>query len=289
MKKILIIGGNGQLGNCFKKLSSDFDSQFEFNFAGSEDLDITDRSAVTDFFDDYRPDFCINAAAYTAVDLAEKEPEKAFAVNAEAVANIAEACKESKTILVHISTDYVFDGETNISYSEDNFTNPQGVYGASKLKGEELALENNPKTIIIRTSWLYSEFNKNFVKTMLLLFSVKEELGIVSDQFGQPTNANDLAAAVMKIIESDPKTFGIFHFSNYPETTWFEFAKKIAEFSDSNIKLNAITTEEFPTPAKRPKRSTMALDKIEEVYGIESIHWEHSLEDCIEILTTTTE
>ena len=289
MKKILVIGGNGQLGNCFKKLSSDFDSQFEFNFAGSEDLDITDRSAVTDFFEDNQPDFCVNAAAYTAVDLAEKEVEKAFAVNAEAVANIAEACKDSKTILIHISTDYVFDGETNISYSEDNFTNPQGVYGASKLKGEELALENNPKTIIIRTSWLYSEFNKNFVKTMLHLFSVKEELGIVSDQFGQPTNANDLAAAVMKIIESDPKTFGIFHFSNYPETTWFEFAKKIAEFSDSNIKLNAITTEEFPTPAKRPKRSTMALDKIEEVYGVESIHWENSLEDCIEILATTTE
>ena len=289
MKKILVIGGNGQLGNCFKKLSSDFDSQFEFNFAGSEDLDITDKSAIDYFFDDYQPDFCINAAAYTAVDLAEKEFEKAFAVNAEAVANIAEACKDSKTILIHISTDYVFDGETNISYAEDNFTNPQGVYGASKLKGEELALENNPKTIIIRTSWLYSEFNKNFVKTMLNLFSVKEELGIVADQFGQPTNANDLAEAVMKIIESDPKTFGVFHFSNYPETTWFEFAKKIAEFSDSNIKLNAITTEEFPTPAKRPKRSTMALDKIEEVYGVESIHWENSLEDCIEILATTTE
>ena len=289
MKKILVIGGNGQLGNCFKKLSSDFDSQFEFNFAGSEDLDITDKSAIDYFFDDYQPDFCINAAAYTAVDLAEKEFEKAFAVNAEAVANIAEACKDSKTILIHISTDYVFDGETNISYAEDNFTNPQGVYGASKLKGEELALENNPKTIIIRTSWLYSEFNKNFVKTMLHLFSVKEELGIVADQFGQPTNANDLAEAVMKIIESDPKTFGVFHFSNYPETTWFEFAKKIAEFSDSNIKLNAITTEEFPTPAKRPKRSTMALDKIEEVYGVESIHWENSLEDCIEILATTTE
>ncbi|KEY18275.1 dTDP-4-dehydrorhamnose reductase [Kaistella antarctica] len=289
MKKILVIGGNGQLGNCFKKLSSDFDSLFEFNFAGSKDLDITDRSAVTDFFEDYRPDFCVNAAAYTAVDLAEKEFEKAFAVNAEAVANIAEACKDSNTILIHISTDYVFAGETNISYSEDNFTNPQGVYGASKLKGEELATENNPKTIIIRTSWLYSEFNKNFVKTMLNLFSVKEELGIVADQFGQPTNANDLAAAVMKIIESDPKTFGVFHFSNYPETTWFEFAKKIAEFSDSKIILNPITTEEFPTPAKRPKRSTMALDKIEEVYGVGSNHWEHSLQDCIEILATTTE
>ena len=287
MKKILVIGGNGQLGNCFKKLSSDFDSNFEFNFASFEDLDITDRNAIDDFFDDFKPDFCINAAAYTAVDLAEKEAEKAYAVNAEAVGNIAEACKNTKATLIHISTDYVFDGESNISYSEDNFTNPQGVYGASKLKGEELALENNPKSIVIRTSWLYSEFNKNFVETMLNLFTVKDELGIVSDQFGQPTNANDLAEAVMKIIESDPKTFGVFHFSNYPETNWFEFAFKIAEFSDSKIKLKAITTEEFPTPAKRPKRSTMALDKIEEVYSVEPIHWEHSLQDCIEILAKT--
>ena len=289
MKKILVLGSNGQLGNCFKKLLSDFDNNFEFNFANSEDLDITDRNAVDNFFDDFKPDFCINAAAYTAVDLAEKESEKAFAVNAEAVRNIAEACKNTKATLIHISTDYVFDGESNISYSEDNFTNPQGVYGASKLKGEELAIDNNPNTIVIRTSWLYSEFNKNFVKTMLNLFTIKDELGIVADQFGQPTNANDLAEAVMKIIESDPKTFGVFHFSNYPETNWFEFASKIAEFSDSKIKLKAISTEEFPTPAKRPKRSTMALDKIEEVYKVEPIHWEHSLQDCIETLATTAE
>lgn len=289
MKKILVIGGNGQLGNCFKKIAPDFSNNFEFNFAGSEDLDITDSNAVDNFFEDYQPDFCINAAAYTAVDLAETEIEKAFAVNASGVANVAEACKKAKTILIHISTDYVFDGESNISYSEDNFTNPQGVYGASKLKGEELALEHNPKTIVIRTSWLYSEFNKNFVKTMLNLFTIKDELGIVSDQFGQPTNANDLATTVMKIISSEPKVFGVFHFSNYPETNWFDFAKKIAEFSDSKIKLKAITTEEFPTPAKRPKRSTMALDKIEEVYGVEPIHWENALEECIEILATTHE
>ena len=289
MKKILIIGGNGQLGSCFKKLSSDFDSQFEFKFVGSDELDITDRFAVGDFIDDFKPHFCINAAAYTAVDLAEKEETKAFAVNADGVANIAEACKNNNAVLIHISTDYVFDGESNISYSEDNFTNPQGVYGASKLKGEELAIDHNPQTIIIRTSWLYSEFNKNFVKTMLNLFSVKDELGIVAYQFGQPTNANDLAEAVMKIIESDPKTFGVFHFSNYPETNWFEFASKIAEFSNSKIKLKAITTAEFPTPAKRPQRSTMALDKIEEVYNVEPIHWENSLENCIEILVKTSE
>lgn len=283
-KKILVIGANGQLGNCFRKLSGDFENRFEFNFTDSETLDITDANNVSEFFSDFKPDFCINASAYTAVDLAETEPEKAFAVNADGVANLAEACTENKTVLLHISTDYVFDGETNISYSEDNFTSPQGVYGASKLKGEELALDLNPNTIVLRTSWLYSEFNKNFVKTMLHLFSVKDELGIVADQFGQPTNATDLAGAVMKIIETEPKTFGIFHFSNYPETTWFNFAQKIAEYSGSEIKLKPITTADFPTPAKRPARSTMSLNKIESVYGIEPKYWEHSLEECIEIL-----
>lgn len=283
-KRILIVGANGQLGNCIRKIAPDFEKQYEFNFKDSQTLNITDRDNVSDVFYDFKPHFCINASAYTAVDLAEKEPEKAFAVNAEGVANLAEACEEYNCVLIHVSTDYVFDGETNISYSEDSFTNPQGVYGASKLKGEELATDLNPKTIVIRTSWLYSEFNKNFVKTMLNLFSQKEELGIVSDQFGQPTNSNDLAEAIMKIIETEPKTYGIFHFSNYPETTWFEFAQKIAEFSGSNIKLNAITTEDFPTPAKRPKRSTMSLDKIENIYNIQLNHWENSLQDCIETL-----
>ena len=284
MKKILVIGGNGQLGNCFKKLSFAYEKDFEFNFTDSATVDITDANSISDVFYDYQPHFCINASAYTAVDLAETETEKAFAVNATGVANLAEACAEYNTTLIHISTDYVFDGETEISYSEDNFTNPQGVYGASKLKGEELALDLNPKTIVVRTSWLYSEFNKNFVKTMLNLFSTKEELGIVADQFGQPTNANDLAEAVMKIIETEPKTYGVFHYSNYPETTWFGFAEKIAELSNSTIKLNAITTAQFPTPAKRPKRSTMCLDKIEETYKIDLQHWETSLAECIQIL-----
>jgi len=284
MKKILIIGGNGQLGNCFRKLAPEYEDRFEFDFTDSQTLNIIDRDQVSDYFYDFKPDYCINASAYTAVDLAETESEKAFAVNAEGVGNLAEACAENKTIFIHISTDYVFDGETNISYSEDDFTNAQGVYGASKEKGEDLAMDLQPKTIILRTSWLYSEFNKNFVKTMLHLFEVKEELGIVDDQFGQPTNANDLAQAVMNIVEKETKTYGIFHFSNYPETTWFNFAQKIADFSGSKIKLNPITTSEFPTAAKRPKRSTMSLDKIEEVYKIEPKYWQNSLEECIQIL-----
>jgi dTDP-4-dehydrorhamnose reductase len=284
MKKILVVGANGQLGNCIRKIAPDFELDYEFIFTDSQTLDITNEDQINNFFAENKPDFCINASAYTAVDLAEKEKEKAFAVNAEGVANLAQACVDFKTTLIHVSTDYVFDGETNLCYSEDDFTSPIGVYGESKLKGEELALEINPNTIILRTSWLYSEFNKNFVKTMLNLFSQKDELGIVGDQFGQPTNANDLAEAIMNIIEAPQKTFGVFHFSNYPETTWFEFAGKIAEFSKSKIKLNQLTTEQYPTPAKRPKRSTMCLDKIEEVYKIEPKHWENSLEECVNIL-----
>ncbi|OJX28957.1 MAG: dTDP-4-dehydrorhamnose reductase [Chryseobacterium sp. 36-9] len=287
MKRILVIGGNGQLGHCLQKLAPKYHDQYDFNFTGSSVLDITNYEQVDTVFVEYQPDFVINASAYTAVDLAEKEVENAFAVNADGVGNLAQVCKDNNAILIHVSTDYVFDGETNLSYSEDDFTNPIGVYGASKRKGEELALENNPETVILRTSWLYSEFNKNFVKTMLHLFEIKDELGIVGDQFGQPTNANDLAEAIMEIIDSEKKTFGIYHFSNYPETTWFDFASKIKEFSDSHVQLKAITTEEFPTPAKRPKRSTMSLDKIENDYHIEPKHWENSLRDCIEILKLT--
>lgn len=285
-KKILVVGGNGQLGNCFRKIEDNYSLDYEFLFTDSSVLDITTVDQIEAVFDEFKPDYCVNASAYTAVDLAETEKEKAFAVNAQGVANLAQACLDNKATFIHVSTDYVFDGETNLSYSEDDFTSPIGVYGESKKEGEELALEINPKTIILRTSWLYSEFNKNFVKTMLNLFSQKDELGIVSDQFGQPTNANDLAEAIMEIIESKTKKFGIYHFSNYPETTWFEFAKKIAEFSKSKIKLNALTTDQYPTPAKRPHRSTMCLDKIEADYGIEPKHWENSLEDCVEILTT---
>lgn len=287
MERILVVGGNGQLGHCLQKLAPKYHNQYDFNFTGSDVLNITDKAQIEKQFEEYQPDFVINASAYTAVDLAEKEEEKAFAINAYGVADLAEVCKENNAILIHVSTDYVFDGETNLSYSEDDFTDPIGVYGASKRKGEELALEHNPETVILRTSWLYSEFNKNFVKTMLHLFSIKDELGIVGDQFGQPTNANDLAEAIMEIIEAKSKTFGIYHFSNYPETTWFDFASKIKEFSDSSVLLKSITTAEFPTPAKRPKRSTMSLDKIEKDYQIELKHWENSLQDCVEILKLT--
>ena len=283
-KKVVVFGSNGQLGKCLQKVAPDYELDYDFIFADSETVDITDKDSVFNFFGEHQPDFCINAAAYTAVDLAEKEEEKAYEVNANGPANIAVACKEHKSVFIHISTDYVFDGETEISYDEENFTNPQSIYGKSKLQGEIVALENNPKSIIIRTSWLYSEFNKNFVKTMLHLFQDRDELNVVSDQFGQPTNANDLAEVIMEIIEFKNKKYGVYHFSNYPETNWSSFAQKIAEFSNAGIKINAITTAEYPTPAKRPIRSTMDLSKIEKDYQIDLKHWENSLEECLEIL-----
>ena len=283
MKKILVTGANGQLGQCLQKISSQFE-EFEFIFTDSETLDITNKEEVNDFFWQNAPDFCINAAAYTAVDLAETDVEKAFLVNADGTENLAEACAENNAQFIHVSTDYVFDGENNLSYTEEDFTNPLGVYGASKLAGDELALEVNPCSVILRTSWVYSEFGKNFVKTMLNLFATKEELSIVADQFGQPTNANDLAEAIMKIIKSEKITPGIFNFSNLGRISWFDFAEKIAELSDAKIKLNAIETSQYPTPAKRPKNSVLDLDKISKTYAVQLKPWEESLEGCVQIL-----
>ena len=283
MKKILVTGANGQLGQCLQKISSQFE-EFEFIFTDSETLDITNKEEVNDFFWQNAPDFCINAAAYTAVDFAETEVEKAFLVNADGTENLAEACAENNAQFIHVSTDYVFDGENNLAYTEEDFTNPLGVYGASKLAGDELALEVNPCSVILRTSWVYSEFGKNFVKTMLSLFATKDELNIVADQFGQPTNANDLAEAIMKIIKSEKITPGIFNFSNLGRISWFDFAEKIAELSDAKIKLNAIETSQYPTPAKRPKNSVLDLDKISKTYAIQLKPWEESLEGCVQIL-----
>lgn len=283
MKKILVTGANGQLGQCLQKISSQFE-EFEFIFTDSETLDITNKEEVNDFFWQNAPDFCINAAAYTAVDLAETDIEKAFLVNADGAENLAEACAENNAQFIHVSTDYVFDGENNLAYTEEDFTNPLGVYGASKLAGDELALEVNPCSVILRTSWVYSEFGKNFVKTMLNLFATKEELSIVADQFGQPTNANDLAEAIMKIIKSEKITPGIFNFSNLGRISWFDFAEKIAELSEAKIKLNAIETSQYPTPAKRPKNSVLDLDKISKTYAIQLKPWEESIEDCVQIL-----
>ncbi|MDL1913672.1 MAG: dTDP-4-dehydrorhamnose reductase [Bergeyella sp.] len=283
-ERVLVLGAGGQLGQCLKKASERYKEYFSFDFLSSKELDITNFSAVEEYFSSCRVHFCINASAYTAVDLAEENEEKAYAVNAYGVKNLATECRKQRAALFQISTDYVFDGDTSIPYGEDDFTAPLGVYGRSKCAGEEYALGGNPKTIVIRTSWLYSEFGKNFVKTMLRLFDTKKELSVVSDQFGQPTNANDLAEAIFKMMGAKIHKYGIFHYSNTPETTWFDFAQKILYLSGRSVRLSPIATEAYPTPAKRPKRSTLALDKIEREYGVEIKRWERSLEECVRSL-----
>lgn len=283
MKKILVTGANGQLGQSLQKLSQK-EKDFQFLFTDSETLDITNKEEVLNFFWQNEPDVCINAAAYTAVDLAETDTEKAFLVNADGTENLALACAEYNAQFIHVSTDYVFDGTNNLEYTEEDFTNPLGVYGASKLAGEELALEANPCTIILRTSWVYSEFGKNFVKTMLSLFATKEELNVVADQYGQPTNATDLAEAILTIVKTEKKTAGIFNFSNEGKISWYDFAQKIAELSGSKIKINPIVTSQYPTPAKRPQNSTLDLSKIKSTYHINIKPWEESLAKTIQLL-----
>lgn len=283
MKKILVTGANGQLGQSLQKLSQK-EKDFQFLFTDSETLDITNKEEVLNFFWQNEPDVCINAAAYTAVDLAETDTEKAFLVNADGTENLALACAEYNAQFIHVSTDYVFDGTNNLEYTEEDFTNPLGVYGASKLAGEELALEANPCIIILRTSWVYSEFGKNFVKTMLSLFATKEELNVVADQYGQPTNATDLAEAILTIVKTEKKTAGIFNFSNEGKISWYDFAQKIAELSGSKIKINPIVTSQYPTPAKRPQNSTLDLSKIKSTYHINIKPWEESLAKTIQLL-----
>lgn len=283
MKKILVTGANGQLGQSLQKLSQK-EKAFQFLFTDSETLDITNKEEVLNFFWQNEPDVCINAAAYTAVDLAETDTEKAFLVNADGTENLALACAEYNAQFIHVSTDYVFDGTNNLEYTEEDFTNPLGVYGASKLAGEELALEANPCTIILRTSWVYSEFGKNFVKTMLSLFATKEELNVVADQYGQSTNATDLAEAILTIVKTEKKTPGIFNFSNEGKISWYDFAQKIAELSGSKIKINPIVTSQYPTPAKRPQNSTLDLSKIKSTYHINIKPWEESLAKTIQLL-----
>ena len=283
MKKILVTGAIGQLGQSLQKLSQK-EKAFQFLFTDSETLDITNKEEVLNFFWQNEPDVCINAAAYTAVDLAETDTEKAFLVNADGTENLALACAEYNAQFIHVSTDYVFDGTNNLEYTEEDFTNPLGVYGASKLAGEELALEANPCTIILRTSWVYSEFGKNFVKTMLSLFATKEELNVVADQYGQPTNATDLAEAILTIVKTEKKTPGIFNFSNEGKISWYDFAQKIAELSGSKIKINPIVTSQYPTPAKRPQNSTLDLSKIKSTYHINIKPWEESLAKTIQLL-----
>lgn len=289
--KILVTGANGQLGKELQQLSVSYTNPiaigYQFVFLSRENFAITDFALVKEAFKVHAPQYCINCAAYTAVDKAESEKESAFMVNGRAVGVLAEASKENNCRFIHISTDYVFNGNASVPYKEDSTVDPKSVYGASKLEGEELALQFNPGSIIIRTSWVYSEFGKNFVKTMLKLMNEKEEINVVSDQIGSPTYAADLAEAILQIIttlhthDSRLTTHGLYHFSNEGIISWYDFAVAIKEISGNKCKVNPIPTSQYPTPAKRPAYSALDKTKIQQTFGIKLKDWKKSLEVCI--------
>lgn len=258
MKKVLITGANGQLGKCIQDaiLTYPIDG-FQFLFCDRLQLDISQKELVETFFFINQIDICVNCAAYTSVDLAETEAEQAFKINSDAVKFLAQECKEQNAILIHISTDYVFDGTSIEPYTAKDKTNPINVYGKSKLEGEKWALEINPQSIVIRTSWLYSQYGKNFYTTMLGLMKSRDELNVVSDQIGKPTNANDLARYVLEVISKNDTNYGIRNYSGTEIMSWYDFAKKIAAENGFSTKINPIPASAYPTPAKRPMWSVL--------------------------------
>jgi dTDP-4-dehydrorhamnose reductase len=283
MANILVTGANGQLGSEIRGLAA-AQPQHRFLFNDRDEVDITDASQVDACFAGFEPHYCINCAAYTAVDKAETDADMAFRINAAAVRNLATACTTHHTKFIHISTDYVFDGRGTEPYNEDHPTAPVSAYGKTKLQGEQEALAANKDTIIIRTSWVYSEHGHNFVKTMLRLMQSKPELGVVADQWGSPTYAADLAEVILQIVASGTWVPGIYHYSNAGAITWHQFAKAINEIAGYSCNVKPITTAEYPTPASRPTYSVMDTRKIQQVYGIQLKDWKESLRTCLQKL-----
>jgi dTDP-4-dehydrorhamnose reductase len=282
---VLVTGSSGQLGQSLQFIAPNY-PQIDFVFCDSKTLEITNFENCETIFSKYKPDFCINAAAYTAVDKAENEPEKAFAINVTGAKNLAEVSKKFDTVLLHISTDFVFDGSKTKPYIETDIPNPTGVYGQTKLDGEKVIQQIWEKHFIIRTSWVYSQFGNNFMKTMLRLASERDTISVVNDQIGTPTNAVDLAEILVKIILTDnrqPTTdnFGIYNFSHEGQCSWYDFAKKIFEINNISINLLPIPTTSFPTPAIRPAYSVLDKSKIKSVFGVEVREWNESLKPII--------
>lgn len=285
---ILVTGANGQLGKELQELAPWF--HYHFLFAGRDELPLEDFDGLRRFFLENKPDYCINCAAYTAVDKAESEREQAFKINGEAVGELARLCSEFRVKLIHISTDYVYDGSAQEPLREDADLKPLNVYGESKLKGEELALQNKD-AVVIRTSWVYSSYGSNFVKTMLRLMNSRDEINVVSDQWGSPTYARDLAEAIMIAIEELEKgaeVRGIFNFSNRGVTNWQEFAVEIKKMTDANCKINSIKTADYQTPAQRPLYSVMNTSKIQKALGIQVPDWKESLARMLEVTLSRT-
>ena len=280
---ILVTGSNGQLGQELQQLADAY-PRYSFVFASREDLKLEVFGLVENFFLAIKPKYCINCAAYTAVDKAESEEDLVMLVNAEAVGNLAEVCKKYQTKFIHISTDYVFDGESETPYKEDDITAPINTYGRSKLLGEQLCMKENADAIIIRTAWVYSSFGNNFVKTMMRLMNERNELNVVADQIGSPTYAADLAKAILDIISTGKWESGIYHYSNEGKISWHEFALAIKEITGSKAVVHSIETAQYPTPAKRPHFSLLNKSKIKTTYGIAVPDWKVSLERCIDML-----
>ena len=278
---VLVTGASGQLGQAIQFIATNH-LNINFVFCNSSDLDITNKENCTTIFHTIKPDYCINTAAYTAVDKAESEPDKAHLINVVGAKNIAETCKEFDTNLIHISTDFVFDGTKNSPYNEMDLPNPKGVYGQTKLAGEKAIQNVFSNYFIIRTSWVYSQFGNNFMKTMLRLASERDTISVVDDQIGTPTNAVDLAEVIVQIIlnnsqQSCPENYGIYNFSNEGQCSWYEFAKKIFETNEIKVNLVPIPSTAFPTPAVRPKYSVLDKSKIKRVFELKVKNWENGL------------
>lgn len=284
MPSVLVTGANGQLGSEVRELSTNY--EHTYIFTDKDELDITDESAIKECVEQNKIDIIINCAAYTAVDKAETDQDTADLINRKAVKKLAKISKEYDIKFIHISTDYVFDGKAHKPYVEEFQTKPNSVYGKTKLDGELEMLNINPlNSIIIRTSWVYSSFGANFVKTMLRLGKEKEELGVIFDQIGTPTYARDLACAILDIlpkIENDKVE--IYHYSNEGAISWYDFAKEIMKMAKLSCKVNPIETYQYPTPAKRPHYSLLNKAKIKKKFNIEIPYWKDSLDDCLKIL-----
>ncbi len=286
MAVLLITGANGQLGNEMRCIANR-DNINSYIFTDVEELDITNFSDICNFVEIHKPDFIINCAAYTAVDKAEDDSEICAKINTLAVENLANAAKIANAKVIHVSTDYVYGGDATMPYIESDTTNPKSVYGKTKLEGE-IALDNilPEQSITIRTSWLYSSFGRNFVKTMISLGKERESLNVVCDQRGTPTFARDLANAIMSIVNSNKFESGIYNYSNEGECSWHEFACEIFKIADIDCMVNAITTDQYPTKAQRPAYSVLDKSKIKKVYGLEIPEWRESLKECIKLLNS---
>ena len=281
--EVLVIGSDGQLGLEFQKISNSFDS-LSWVFSTIKTLDLLSLDTIKSFLNNINPTIIINCAAYTSVDKAETESKLANTINHTAVDIISRWTSDNNKKLIHISTDYVFDGLSKLPLSENSNTNPINEYGRSKLKGEHVCLENDTNSIIIRTSWLYSSFGKNFVKTMIELMKKNNSVKVVNDQIGSPTYAYDLAKVILKIIVNNKNKSGLFHYSNEGEISWFEFARSIRELYKLDCEIIGVSSDEFKTLAKRPKYSLLDKSKIKTTFNLEIPNYKQSLKNCIEII-----